>query len=129
MKNIKWLPFTFFYIVLFTVCSNASVIIPTNIITPNETWKNLKASEFVKLSINDFSKITGKKMNLKDKISFIVLNKRMKHALKKNPDLTVDEYLASNKKLGTGWWILIGAVAGAAILLIIAAISFKSSGW
>ena len=64
------------------------VIIPGN-------FMEMKLSEFIKLSAKDFSSITGKKMSLKEKISFSLLKKHMKKSLKSNPDQTVTDYLAA----------------------------------
>lgn len=89
----------------------------------NEQWKNLKAVEFVKLSAKDFSKLSGKKLTLKKKISFLVLRKEMKKEIKKNPNLTVSKYLSHKKKLGTGWIILISAVGTLLLLILFALLS------
>lgn len=85
-------------------------------VTNNQPWKNLKAVEFVKLSAKNFSKLCGKKLTLKEKISFQVLKMEMKKEIKKNPNLTVSEFLSHKKKLGTGWIILI-CVVGTVLLL------------
>ncbi len=83
---------------------------------------NLSASDFIKLTAKDFSLITGKKMNLWNRLSFSFLKMRMKHDLKKNPDLKVNDYYAKNgKKHLSVWWIVgIGVVILLLIILITA---------
>ncbi len=132
MKNIKLIPLVFLCALAITIpnMANAVSIIESSSINPTvEGWKNLKASDFVKLSMKDFRRITGTKMNVKERISFMVMKKGMKQELKNNPNLTVGEYLVAKKKMGTGWWILIGAAVLLTILLIIAFASFNSGGW
>jgi hypothetical protein len=76
----------------------------------------LKASEFVKLSARDFSELTGKKLNLFQRLSFGVARLRLKHDLKKNPDLKLTDYKRSdnNGRFNFLWFILglAGPIAG-----------------
>jgi len=58
----------------------------------------LKASEFVKLSAKDFSELTGKKLNLFQRLSLGITKLRLKHDLKKNPDLKLTDYNKDSKK-------------------------------
>jgi len=53
---------------------------------------NLKAGDFVRLSAKDFSLTTGKKMNVWNMLFFSLSKLRMKHDLKKNPNLAVTNY-------------------------------------
>jgi hypothetical protein len=124
-----------FYLNLFCICcilnTNTSFAIaiskPGNIEKPaiTQLLNNLKASEFVKLSVKDFSLITGEKMNLWNRLSFSFLKIRMKHDLKKNPDLKVNDYYAKKgkKHLSVWWFVGIGVV----ILLIIFLIAVASA--
>jgi hypothetical protein len=105
MKNIKWMHVALFGALVFTIPGNSnalSLVVQKSVTPYSEEWKNLKASEFVKLSLNDFNRLSGRKMNLKEKISFIIMNKGMKHAIKKDRNLTVREYLARHDKIGKG---------------------------
>ena len=64
-------------------------------------------------------------MNLREKISFKLLKSNIKHQLKTNPDITVYESMVANKKMGVGWWILIGV----AVILIVGLIIFAIEGF
>ena len=81
------------------------------------------------LSPEDYTKITGKKMSLTERISFSIMKLRMKHVFRKNPNMTVSEYINTHKKLGTGWWILIGfGIAIVFLILLAVALSAGSKG-
>jgi len=87
--------------------------------------KNLTVIQFLNLSARQYGELTGKKLNLLDRFSFNLIKVKMKHELKKNPGLTVNEYL-SNKprhRLGAVWWVLIGAAGLLLILLLLYAIA------
>jgi hypothetical protein len=76
--------------------------------------KYLKVSEFVKLSPREFSQLTGKKLNVFQRISFQIAKLKMKHDLKKNPDLTLSDYGKSPKDQNNGFsflWFILG-IAG-----------------
>ena len=80
---------------------------------------NIKASEFVKLSAKDYSIITGKKLNLWNRISFSLLKMRIKHDLKNNPNLKISEYYSKKSRHMSPWlWIGIGLVVALIILLL-----------
>ena len=105
-----------------------SVHLPKNPAKLNSEW-NVRADQLVKLSSKQFSALTGKKMILVQRFSFNFLKIRMKHDLKKDPNLTLQDYYGSaGKRLGTGWIILIAVVAVLLILALIAAASL-SRGW
>jgi len=90
-------------------------VAPTTI----ETWKQMRAADFVKLTIKDFALLSHKKLTLKEKISFVVLKKQLKRELKKNPELMVGTYLAENKKISTGAWIAIIVAVGLIVTIIV----------
>jgi len=97
-----------FAIIKPVVASNASISFSTK-----------KASEFVNLSARDYSAITGKRLNLWNRISFSFLKIKIKHALKNNPQLTIREYYSKNSKhMSPLLWIGIGLVAVLIILLL-----------
>ncbi|MDE3182414.1 MAG: hypothetical protein KGM16_03250 [Bacteroidota bacterium] len=112
-----------------------SVIVP---VTPNSNVQNnlstkyLNAAEFVKLSAHDFSKLTGKKLNLFQRVSFQIAKLRLKHDLKKNPDLKITDYHKGSEKAGrfNFLWFIIGLAApifglftGSLILFLIIALA------
>jgi hypothetical protein len=109
--------------------NSVSIIYPRSTTSIVKDWKNLKISEFIMLSPEDYTKITGKKMNLTERISFSIMKLRMKHVIRKNPNMTVSEYMDTHKKLGTGWWILIGfGIAIVFLILLALALSAGSKG-
>ena len=88
--------------------------------------KYIYANEFIKLSVKEFSLLTGKKLNFIQRLSFNVSKLRMKHDLKKNPNLKITDYL---NKHGRGSyfdpvWFLLG-IAGPAIGLVIVVITLS----
>ncbi len=80
----------------------------------------MRAADFVKLSIDEFAKLSLKKLSLKEKIAFSVLKKKLKREVKKNPDLLVGSYLVANKRMSTLAWIGIIVAVLSLILVIIA---------
>ena len=81
-------------------------------ILPHEL-PNIRVAEFLAFSAMDLEKLTGRKMNLSERISFVKLKSKMKKAVKKNPDLTVHEYIHSGKRASAGaviLYLLLGAV-------------------
>ncbi len=110
--------------VLLWMVAGTSVTHATSSNTPggpgfNETWMQMKAVDFIKLKVDDFAKLCQKKLTLKEKISFSVLKKNLKRELKKNPNLTVQEFMmvAGQKKMSTGAWIAI--ILGVALVTLI----------
>jgi hypothetical protein len=49
---------------------------------------------------------------------------KMKHAIKKNKNLTMGEYLATSKKLSIGWVVLITVVCVIVLVSLIILISY-----
>jgi hypothetical protein len=94
------------------------VKIRANNILPSENLygKYIRASEFVKLSVKEFGLLTGRKLNFMQRLSFNVAKLRMKHDLKKNPNLEITDYLNKLDKdssFGSGWFLL--GMAGPAL--------------
>jgi hypothetical protein len=96
------------------------------------TPKYLRASEFIKLSATEFTNLTGKKLNLFERLSFAFTKMRLKHDLKKNPDLKITDYIREPKHKGSfnfSWFMLgfagpiLGLLTGALIFFILLAIS------
>lgn len=81
--------------------------------------ENLRADVFVKMSAKEFTALTGKKLNLLEKIYFKVSIKKIKRDLKKNPDLLITDYydpLKKKFKLDSVWFVL-GIMIGPLALL------------
>jgi hypothetical protein len=104
-----------------TYANNSLALAIPRPVFPNDktiSLGSMKASEFAKLSAEDYSSITGKEMNLWNRISFSFLKMRIKHDIKNNPNLTICEYYSKNKKHMSPWlWIAIGLVVILVILL------------
>lgn len=112
--------------------SYASSSVVTNVPAPvvyPEAWKNLKLSEFIKLTPKNYTDISGKKMTVKERIAFSVIKMKMKRAIKKDQNLTVSEFLAAPGKISTGILILLIVGIIAIIILIVALATAASSGW
>lgn len=82
----------------------------------------MKTSEFIKITAKDFSLVTGKKLNLKDRIAFSVLKNKMKRSLKSHPDQTVKDYLASADKKDNTTLIIILVI----LVVVVAAVIISS---
>ena len=116
-----------------------SIVKPkANDILPSENLygKYIYASEFVKLSVKEFSLLTGKKLNFIQRLSFRVAKLRMKHDLKKNPNLKITDYIdkqGEGNSFDIGWFLLglagpliglvIGAIISSTLLFIVLAIA------
>jgi hypothetical protein len=97
--------------------------------------KYLQVSEFVKLSVSDYTKLTGKKLNFLQKLSFKVTKMKMKHVLKKDPSIRITDYIDGN---GTTFqvdilWLILGLllpVVGVLIAYLTKQESYKiTSAW
>ncbi|MEO8821142.1 MAG: hypothetical protein ABI267_03995 [Ginsengibacter sp.] len=88
-------------LLLFALFLQVNAIRASSVIVPGITKSNattatnvkyFKASEFVKLSSKDFSQLTGKGLNVFQRMSFKIVKLKMKHDLKKNPNLLITDY-------------------------------------
>ncbi len=115
----------------FMIISNGQPAMASNTTYPSSMdlpakFLAMKVSEFIKLSAKDFSTVTGKKLNLKERIAFSLLKKSMKKSLKSHPDQTVKDYLATaDKKDNTMLIIILVVLAVVIIAVIVAASSFS----
>ncbi len=79
----------------------------------------LRASIFVKLSAKEFGAITGRKLNLPQRIYFKIVQHRLKQELKKNPDLLITNYYDPKKakfKIDALWFVIAGFVGPLGLL-------------
>ncbi len=106
-----------------------SIVKPPTNTTNYEAEKSLRIKSIIHLSAKQFSDLTGKPMNIQDKVSFSIMKIKMKQDLKKNPNLILKDYIdkEGKKRLGTVWWILIG-LAGIFLLGIIIVVIAWGSG-
>lgn len=80
--------------------------------------KEWKLSLIVQLSPAGIYRLTGQKMNIQQKVSFALLKGKMKKALRKNPGMTLGEFMVMNKTWNTVLWILLGVLVLMLILVI-----------
>lgn len=133
----KLLSILLFLLCLFIIENKTfaiSIIVPTTVASNSSNdlpGKYFNASEFVKLSVKEFSKLSGVKLNWYQKLSFVITKSRLKHDLKKNPALKITDYntkAEKGKKFNFLWFILgiagpvIGVFTGSLILFGIVAI-------
>jgi hypothetical protein len=98
-------------------------LIPSNLKTDPKTFfptLELSVRTFVSLSVKQMEVLAGRKLTAREKLSFFVLKIKMKHDLKRNPHIQLSDYYGknANRKLGTGWWILI-ILAGLMLLVFV----------
>lgn len=111
-----------FILLLSNNCFSFSIVkrvIPTSNISPANIHY-LRASVFVKLSAREFGAITGKKLNLPQRIYFKIVQGSLKHELKKNPDLLITRYYDPKKEKFKfdALWFVIGGFIGPLGLLV-----------
>ena len=111
---------------LLVVCLNANANMPV-INEPGNSIHSfdagMKAADLIKISAADFSLMTGKRMNAWQKISFKLMKVILRKELKKNPDLLMKDFYTENKKMATGWIILLAVLSTLLLLLLIFAIA------
>jgi hypothetical protein len=88
-----------------------------------------EAGDFVKLSFKEFASLTGEKENLWNKISFNVLQRKIKRDLKTNPGLSMSDYIfhPRHRHISTMEWILYGILIFCALLLIVIGVAVKQN--
>ena len=113
----------FFYNSLFNFSYGSVVSIHSNESSVISRWKRgLMVSEVVKISLQELKTITGKKINLQERLSFKIVQGRMKRYLKHHPDVLLTDYLqaerSKDRELHFIWFFLIAAILVAGALLI-----------
>src|SRR5438128_408568 len=68
---------------------SASIIKPTH---AAQLMKYNRGKEFITLTFKQFASITGERKNLLNRISFGLMKVKVKHDLKKNPELIITEF-------------------------------------
>lgn len=79
---------------------------------------NIPLREFVKFKPREMAAVSGKRPGLKEYMAFSLLKPSMKKAIRRNPDITVGEYFALQKKMKT-WLKVLLIVAGVFLLAFI----------
>lgn len=125
MKKIKLLLLAFFG--MYAICG-VNIALGFSVIKPvpsNETptatiFKLVKVSEFVNLSVQEYSELTGKKLNFLQKLSFKLTKAKMKRDLKKNPDLKITDYINADGATFRldALWLILGIIIGPLGVLI-----------
>jgi hypothetical protein len=70
--------------------------------------------------------MTGKKLTLVQKLAFRVMKIKLKRDLRKNPDLLLNDFYRQNKRMGTGWIILLAVISTLLLLLLLFALAYGS---
>ncbi len=111
-------------LVLFLIVSHNSFLIARPIISKNfiSLINNdyLHASVFVKLSPKEFGELTGKKLDLPQRIYFKLIQRRLKHELKENPKLLITRYYDPQKakfKFDALWFVIAAFIGPLGLLL------------
>lgn len=80
----------------------------------------LRAAVFVKLSPKEFETITGKKLNLPQRIYFRIIQRKLKHELKKNSEFLITEYFdpkTTKFKFDLLWFVIAAFIGPLGLLL------------
>ena len=81
----------------------------------------LKGSVFVNLTATEFAAVTGKKLNFFQKISFKIIQRRVRRDLKKNPGVMITDYYDQEKakfKFDALWFTIAAFVGPLGILAV-----------
>ena len=73
-------------------------------------WHDMKLKDFVSLTLSDYYQLTGKKMSLKEKLAFSLMKGKMKRELKKNPEMTAGEFMATLRASEKVMLIILGVL-------------------
>jgi hypothetical protein len=90
------------------------------------SWPSIKLANCITLSFADIERLSGRKLNLFQRMSITLFKNKMKKALRKDPDMTLDQFMRSRKtsdSVGAG--LVIFAVIG--LVLVIMMLVFHRS--
>jgi hypothetical protein len=104
----------------------ATALSPKPVDPSDQFYAGQKASVLLKFTASDYSLMTGKKMTLGQKLAFKVMKIKLKKELKQNPDLLLSDFYKQNKRMGTGWIILLAVISTLLLLLLLFAIAYGS---
>ena len=100
IKKIKQLLLIlcFFYYPWLNFSYGSVVSSPSIELSVSSVWEpGFMVSEFVKISLQELKLITGKRLNLAERLSFKIAKGRMKRYLKHHPDILVADYLRAEE--------------------------------
>lgn len=134
MRRIHLLSLFLFFVfdVSTPFCAIASFVSKPSATPISENWKHLKLMDYINITPDNLEALSGKRMNIWDKVSFKIMKINMKKELKKNPNMLVSEYYSKTmqKRLAWGWWVLISLGALLLLFVILALIGLVSEyGW
>ena len=118
-----------FILVLIFISLHSFAALPTSKAPAkafNPLISGLSAKDFVKYSALDYSRLTGKKMNLLQRVSFKVMKLKIRKELKQQPRLMMNDFFKDKKRLGTGWIILLAVLGTLLLLFLIFALAYSS---
>jgi hypothetical protein len=123
MKKNKFffLLFAFAAIAGTNYCNAFSVNKPAKYVYMYPGLKDVSAAEFINLSSEQLSKLTGKRMNVWNKFSFAIVKMHVRHNLKKNPALK-DMNIFGHRLSGFEkvlFWIILGVFVLLGLFFII----------
>lgn len=83
--------------------------------TASASLAAMKVSDFTNLSVEEYSILSGTKLTIANRLSFKLLKLKMKHQLKKNPEITVENYFEAERGFSVLWFLagLLVPLAGA----------------
>ncbi len=131
MKKIKLLfLFTCLIATGISDCYAFSIGKPVADSNSNKSLQFLKVSDFIKMSEKEYSDLTGTKMNIWKKTSFSLLKLKMKHELKTNPNLTLNNFYNTKSKhrLATVWVVLLTVVGVLLLLALLLGLTLSAGG-
>jgi hypothetical protein len=81
----------------------------------------LQPDQFIKLSPKQFTALTGQKLNFFQRLSFKLTKMKLKHDLKKNPDLKLTDYINASGDGNTTFqidilWLFLGFLVGIGVI-------------
>ena len=88
---------------------------------------NMRIRILAKLNYFQFAQLTGRKMNFKERVSFIILKKQIRKDVRKGINPTIAEYALQPRWKPTKWWHWV-IVIGLAIILVMAIVSVSKLG-
>ena len=98
---------------------------PHNIPT-HSTWPAVKLSCCMDISFSEIERLSGRKLNLFQRMSIRIFRNKMKKAVRKDPEITLDQFMRARKTSDTvGAGLLIFVILG--LVLVIMMLVFHRS--